>query len=143
MLASMCKHTLRQLKLRSQGCIAAWVLSDDCVPRCQTHNAGGTGDEAELLHKAVTSALQAAVDEKLPSLALPLISCGNFGCPVEKAAGIAVAAVLSSCNRWMSRCSSACRQGISVFLSCMLLVYHDRLPTHLPVAGSIHVSFGP
>lgn len=69
------------------------MLCEDCTPRCKLRNAGGTGDEPELLRKAVTSALQAAVDHKLPTLALPLISSGNFGCPVEKAAGIAVAAV--------------------------------------------------
>lgn len=56
-------------------------------------NAGSTDDEPQLLHKAVTSALQAGVDQKLSSLALPLISSGNFGCPVDKAASIAVAAV--------------------------------------------------
>ncbi|KAL3130378.1 poly ADP-ribose polymerase [Trebouxia sp. C0009 RCD-2024] len=52
------------------------------------------GDEPELLCKAVTSALQAAAGLNLPSLALPLVSSGAFGCPVQLAADIAVAAVI-------------------------------------------------
>lgn len=57
-------------------------------------NAEKTGDEPELLCKAVTSALQAAASLNLPSLALPLVSSGAFGCPVQLAADIAVAAVI-------------------------------------------------
>jgi len=56
--------------------------------------AEATGDEPEMLRKAVTSALQAAVDCQIASLALPLLSSGIFGCPVFLAADIAVAAVI-------------------------------------------------
>ena len=56
--------------------------------------AEGNGHEPELLRKAVTSALQAAVDHKLPTVALPLLSSGIFSCPVDLAAQTAVSAVL-------------------------------------------------
>ena len=56
--------------------------------------AEATGVEPEMLCKAVTSALQAAVDCQIASVALPLLSSGIFGCPVFLAADIAVAAVI-------------------------------------------------
>ena len=56
--------------------------------------AGAIGNEPVLLRKAVTSALQAAVDQKLPSVAFPLISSGIFSCPAPLAARLVVTAVV-------------------------------------------------
>ena len=93
-------------------------------------NAGGSGDEPELLRKAVTSALQAAVDQKLPILALPLISSGNFGCPVEKAAELAVAAVFDFLQQ-MDAGLQQCLQ-VRLCLSCLHLWYNTLQSYALP-----------
>lgn len=54
----------------------------------------GEGQKApKLLQKAVTSALQAALQQQTSSVALPLLSAGIFGCPVAEAAFHAVKAV--------------------------------------------------
>lgn len=71
-------------------------------------NAEKAGDEPELLCKAVTSALQAAAGLNLPSLALPLVSSGAFGCPVQLAADIAVAAVIDFLQQTDATVLQAC-----------------------------------
>lgn len=54
----------------------------------------GEGDEETKLSSAVTSALEVADKEGLKSIALPAISTGIFGFPVDLAAGIIVQAIL-------------------------------------------------
>ena len=56
--------------------------------------AGEPGNPEELLRKAVKSALQAAVDQQISSLAMPLLCSGIFGCPVPRAAELVVPAVI-------------------------------------------------
>lgn len=131
MFASICSYTLRQLELG----VRHVLLYECCIESSFQEarwNAGSSGDEPELLRKAVTSALQAAVDEKLPTLALPLISSGNFRCRVEKAALIAVAAVfdfLQQMDAGLQQCLQARHQSVLMHLA--------RIPTHLLATGSI------
>lgn len=53
---------------------------------------GGLADEAELLRAAYRSALQLAHNHRCESVALPAISAGLSGYPIEEAAEIAVEA---------------------------------------------------
>ncbi|MBL8057603.1 MAG: macro domain-containing protein [Anaerolineales bacterium] len=57
----------------------------------------GSGDEAAKLRTAYTAALALARDQGFNSLAFPSLSTGIFGFPVERAAPIAVRAVLDFC----------------------------------------------
>ncbi len=52
----------------------------------------GSGDEDAKLHAAVTAALRAAHELELNRIALPAISTGIFGFPLERAAPIIVSA---------------------------------------------------
>lgn len=56
--------------------------------------SGGDEGEPELLASAYRSALAMATDLGARSIALPSISTGIFGFPVERAAGIAIAALI-------------------------------------------------
>lgn len=121
------------------------------------YNAEGTGDEPMLLRQTVTSALQAVVELKLPSLALPLVSSGAFCCPVQLAADIAVAAVIefleqldkpdlqashqvifetTSCcghrSRW--HCRSALQHSFAMCVEQPLRSLH----VHLTAVGGLH-----
>jgi O-acetyl-ADP-ribose deacetylase (regulator of RNase III) len=55
--------------------------------------SGGNRGEDKLLASAYRSSLQAAVGHALRSVALPSISTGAYGYPVEKAARVALGAV--------------------------------------------------
>jgi O-acetyl-ADP-ribose deacetylase (regulator of RNase III) len=54
---------------------------------------GGANDEAALLASAYRSCLDLAPKHGLTSIAFPAISTGIYGYPLEKATGVAVAAV--------------------------------------------------
>jgi O-acetyl-ADP-ribose deacetylase (regulator of RNase III) len=56
---------------------------------------GGTHNEAELLTSAYQESLRVATHYKLGSISFPSISTGAYGFPVEKAAPIALNAVVS------------------------------------------------
>jgi len=53
----------------------------------------GAGEEAEKLRSAVTGSLQAAATRRLSSLALPAISTGIYGYPLDQAAEVILTAV--------------------------------------------------
>ena len=55
---------------------------------------GGEHGEAELLESAYRSSLKLADDRKLKSIALPSISTGVYGFPIDKACPIAIGAAL-------------------------------------------------
>jgi O-acetyl-ADP-ribose deacetylase (regulator of RNase III) len=57
----------------------------------------GSGDEAAKLHIAYTAALQLAHAQGFTSIAFPSLSTGIFGFPVERAAPIAMQAILDFC----------------------------------------------
>ena len=57
----------------------------------------GSGDEDCKLRAAVTGALQMAHERGLASIALPAISTGIFGFPLERAAQVIVGAVVDFC----------------------------------------------
>ena len=57
----------------------------------------GSGDEEAKLRTAYTAALQLAHTQGFTSLAFPSLSTGIFGFPVERAAPIAVQAVMDFC----------------------------------------------
>lgn len=59
----------------------------------------GSGDEDRKLGGAVRGALQLAEKLNLESLALPAISTGIFGFPLERAAGVILAAVRDFCGQ--------------------------------------------
>lgn len=84
--------------------------------------ADKTGQEPEQLRKAVKSALQAAIDHQMLSLALPLISSGIFGCPVPLAAQVVVAAV----NKFLEQLGPATQDCLKVLLPCP----HSQLCRH-------------
>jgi len=54
---------------------------------------GGTVGEPELLAACYVSSLAIATEKKIKTIAFPAISCGVYGYPVEKAAGVAVKTV--------------------------------------------------
>ena len=54
----------------------------------------GTGRSAELLASAVRAALRMAGEHDLRSIALPAISTGIFGYPIEEAAGVMLRAAI-------------------------------------------------
>lgn len=54
---------------------------------------GGDGGEAELLKSAYRSAMALADEVGARSIALPAISCGVYGYPIDAAAGVALATV--------------------------------------------------
>jgi len=56
---------------------------------------GGDKNEAELLRSAYYECLKLATEHKLASISFPSISTGAYGYPVDKAADIAVATVVS------------------------------------------------
>ncbi|MEW6299023.1 MAG: macro domain-containing protein [Thermodesulfobacteriota bacterium] len=57
----------------------------------------GSGDEDRKLRAAYTSALRLAHDKGFSTVAFPSISTGIFGFPVERAAAIALQAVIDFC----------------------------------------------
>jgi O-acetyl-ADP-ribose deacetylase (regulator of RNase III) len=57
----------------------------------------GSGDEDQKLRSAYASALKLAHAQGFTSLAFPSISTGVFGFPVQRAAPIALGAVLDFC----------------------------------------------
>lgn len=57
----------------------------------------GSGDEDRKLRTAYTSALQLAHEKGFATVAFPSISTGIFGFPVERAAAIAVQAIVDFC----------------------------------------------
>lgn len=59
----------------------------------------GSGDEDRKLQSAVTGALQLAEELELKSLALPAISTGIFGFPMERAAQVILTAVMDFCGQ--------------------------------------------
>ena len=71
---------------------AAITLGGNLKARHVIHAVGpiydGTSRSAELLASAVRSVLQMADDHKLKSIALPAISTGIFGYPLEEAARV-------------------------------------------------------
>ncbi len=56
---------------------------------------GGSHGEAELLAKAYANSLALAASHRLSSIAFPSISTGAYGYPLDRAADIALAAVLA------------------------------------------------
>ncbi|UCD12091.1 MAG: macro domain-containing protein [Nitrospinaceae bacterium] len=54
----------------------------------------GEGDEVAKLEKAVTASLKRADELGLKSLAMPAISTGNFGFPLEQAANTILAVIV-------------------------------------------------
>ncbi len=67
--------------------------------RCVIHAVGpvwrgGSEGEARLLASAYRSSLLLARNEGLRSIAFPALSCGVYGYPLDKAAGIAVRTIL-------------------------------------------------
>lgn len=68
--------------------------------RCIIHAVGpvwGSGDEDRKLRAAYTSALQLAHEKGFTTIAFPSISTGIFGFPVERAAAIALQAIIDFC----------------------------------------------
>lgn len=59
----------------------------------------GSGDEDHKLENAVKGTLQLAEELKLKSLALPAISTGIFGFPLERAARVILTALIDSCDQ--------------------------------------------
>jgi O-acetyl-ADP-ribose deacetylase (regulator of RNase III) len=55
---------------------------------------GGTGGEPRLLAAAYRNSLLLAREQQLRSIAFPAISCGVYGYPINRAAGIAVRTIL-------------------------------------------------
>lgn len=60
---------------------------------------GGNADEEELLYSAYTQALRTAASLGVKSIALPLISAGSFGYPVDQAYLVAVSAIQEFLNK--------------------------------------------
>lgn len=78
----------------------AGVTTPGALPhKCIVHAVGpvwngGGFSEATLLAKAHASAIERAREQGCASIAFPAISCGVFGYPVERAAYVAVAALI-------------------------------------------------
>jgi len=60
---------------------------------------GGTVGEPELLAACYVSSLAIATARQIKTIAFPAISCGVYGYPVEKAAGVAVKTVAAFLSR--------------------------------------------
>lgn len=74
----------------------AWTSGGDLPAKYVIHAVGpvwGSGDEDAKLAAAVTGALRTANELGLASIALPAISTGIFGFPVERAAKVILAAI--------------------------------------------------
>jgi len=60
--------------------------------------SGGKNNEADLLANCYRSVMKIAADEGFESIALPAISCGAYGYPLEEAVEIAVRTVDEALN---------------------------------------------
>ena len=78
---------------------AAVTGAGDLPARLVIHVAGpryrGDGDDEELLRSAVRAALQAAEREGVDTIALPAISAGIFGYPLEEATTVIASEVVA------------------------------------------------
>ena len=89
---------------------------------------GGSGNEAELLRSAYYECLKLAAENKLTSISFPSVSTGAYGYPVDEAAKIAVATVIS-----FLREQAASLEGIVfvLFDSRTYQSYRSALQTYL------------
>ena len=62
---------------------------------------GGASGEAELLRSCYVESLRLADDLACSSIALPAISCGAYGYPIEKAAQVAIGAVRETITQYV------------------------------------------
>ena len=84
---------------------------------------GGSGGEATLLHSAYTASLRLADEHALTTIALPSISTGAYGYPLDQAARIAVTAV----HDHVQGPTSLRRVTFVLFSSHDLQVYDEEL----------------
>jgi O-acetyl-ADP-ribose deacetylase (regulator of RNase III) len=73
----------------------------------------GSGDEEKKLAEAVSGALRIADDLRLASIALPAISTGIYGFPVQLAAGTILAAI----QRYFQEHPDSCPRLVRIVLS--------------------------
>ncbi len=76
---------------------AALTTAGDLKADYVIHAVGprwGEGDEERKLESAIRSSLELASQKGLTSIALPAVSTGIFGFPLEKAAGISIRAAI-------------------------------------------------
>ncbi len=88
----------------------------------------GEGDEERKLRDAVLAALQVASDNSLARIALPAISTGIYGFPLERAAEIIVAAAVS----FLQQESSLTSCTICLFGESDYQLFADELQRQLP-----------
>lgn len=89
----------------------------------------GEGEEDSRLAAAVGGALAVAADHHLSSLALPAISTGIFGFPLERAAGVIVGAIV---DHFRVHAGSSLRQvRITVLDEAGVLVFSKALADRL------------
>ena len=84
---------------------------------------GGDEEEPELLAQCYRHALALAAERSLRTLAFPAISCGAYGYPVEKAAGIAV----RECAHFLARDTVLEQLTFALFSAEIIRVYEQQL----------------
>ncbi|MBI2825828.1 MAG: macro domain-containing protein [Planctomycetia bacterium] len=61
---------------------------------------GGTSDEADLLARAYRRSLELAVEHDLATVAMPALSTGAYGYPLDEAAQVALSMTIDFLNEW-------------------------------------------
>ena len=86
---------------------------------------GGASGEPELLASCYRRSLELALVHSIRTIAFPAISCGVYGYPMERAAGIAV----RECSRFAREHDAIERITFALFGSDALAIYQAELHT--------------
>jgi O-acetyl-ADP-ribose deacetylase (regulator of RNase III) len=94
---------------------------------------GGDGGEPALLASAYTSSLVCAAEEALETVAFPSISTGAYGYPMDRAARVAIGAVIDFLRQ---EASSIREVRFVLFAEPHLAVWTETLAEFAGVIGS-------
>src|SRR5437879_11581528 len=89
---------------------------------------GGASGEPELLASCYRRSLELALAHSIRTIAFPAISCGVYGYPMERAAGIAV----RECSRFAREHDAIERITFALFGSDALAIYQAEITHMMP-----------